>query len=234
MPLGQSGQGRPLEAIEVGRGPATVLLTGRAHAAETPGSYTLEEIVRRLITEGAGRLTLRIIPFVDLDGVAEGRYGKNAYPMDFCRGWEKANQRPEVVAYREYLAARPPLLAIGCHAPLALPPHSLSYTMLEGASEGFRAQVRRLVEAVTSTCAASPATALDPQMTGEHHAWYAPQGFAGWLSGYLQARYGTVAVTVESAYHRSTAGVLLTPADWRALGEAVGEGISAWLRDEAQ
>lgn len=104
--------------------------------------------------------------------------------------------------------------------------------MLEDAPEIFRARVRRLAEAVTSACAASPATALDPEMTGEHHDWYAPHGFAGSLSGYLQAHYGTVAVTLESAYHRSTAGVLLTPTDWRSLGEAVGEGVSAWLREE--
>jgi hypothetical protein len=232
--LGRSARGRPLEAAQAGEGPTRVLLTARVHAGETPGSYTLEGLIGRLITEGAGEVSLRIIPFVDLDGVVEGRYGKNAYPVDFGRGWDGSNPRPEVAAYRDYVAAEPPHLAVDCHAPLALHPHFLSHTMLPEAPGNFRAQMRRLVEAVTAACGASPATALDPAMTGEHHDWYEPHGFAGSLAGYLQARYATLALVVESAYHRSTAGVLLTPSDWRALGEAVGAGMLAWLRGEAQ
>lgn len=237
--LGRTEHGRNVEAWEVGDGPCTVLLTARHHAGETPGSYTLEGIVTGLLAALPSGVALRIVPFVDLDGVVDGLYGKNRFPHDPNCDWAPTATPhwAAVRALRAWLEAmpRPPRLAIDCHAPLAVHPHFLSWTVAVGMDAAFQKRMARVAESLRAACASHPATRLSPELTGEHPGWWtATGGFAASTPGYLQTRFSTLAVIMESAYHATHEHVSVGPAAWRRLGRALATGLRAFAaRDSA-
>jgi len=129
-PIGLSGKGRPLtrlRAIAAVKGePPGVYVLARQHAGETPGSWVLDGLLRAVASKRRGGNPLRrvewwAVPFVDLDGVVEGNYGKDALPIDFNRAWNPMPLRPEVLAIqrdmRRFVGRVGPRLVIDLHAP---------------------------------------------------------------------------------------------------------------------
>jgi len=90
----------------------------------------------------------------------------------------------------------------------------------------------RLVECVTQRCAGNPRTALSAELTGPHPGWY-PDGFERSCAGYLQATYGTLAFTVEVAYHAACNGEDVGPEEWRRLGRSVALAMTDFLATQA-
>ena len=129
--VGQTQRGRDLPCVLVGprRGARhLVVCTGRHHSGEAPGSHVLEGVLRAAASgDGPGAAWLRrhallaVFPMVDLDGVVEGRYGKDRPPVDPNRDWAHDPVRPEVRAVRaaiDRLAAEtPPAFFCDFHAP---------------------------------------------------------------------------------------------------------------------
>ena len=146
--------------------------------------------------------------------------------MDFGRAWGGQRQRPEVEAYERYLASlpRPPAIAVDCHAPTAADPHFIECSAHAAAAPEFARRLERIVASVARRCAGNPVTALSPAMTRAHPNWYR-SGFEAAMSGYLQARYGTLAFTLETAYHAACNGEAVGPRAWRELGESLAHGI---------
>lgn len=72
-----------------------IWLQARAHAFETGGSWVLHELAQWLLSGDPAAKALRrqaditVVPIVDVDGVVEGRTGKNQTPYDHNRGWDK-------------------------------------------------------------------------------------------------------------------------------------------------
>lgn len=223
--VGRSTGGNPLFVCEAGRGEVEVLVTARCHAGETPGAYVLEGIMLGLL-ERADAVTVRAIPFMDVDGVVSGMYGKNRPPFDFYMGWGPAETWPEVAAYRDYLASlsRAPAIAVDCHAPTATMHHFIECGAWSGADALFQERLRGLVDAIVRRAAARPDTALDPAMTAPHPGWFGGR-FEASLPGYLQSHYGTLSMTLEASYHRTHLGAVPGPDAWRALGRFVAESI---------
>ncbi len=98
--IGVSGEGRPYFRLSNNYGSTTdrprgVYLTARQHAMETSGAWVFDGLLRRL-AEVKCPLTVWAIPFVNLDGVMAGYYGKDSYPVDINRAWgPNAPMRPE-------------------------------------------------------------------------------------------------------------------------------------------
>lgn len=71
-----------------------IWLQARTHAFETGGSWVLHELTRWLLSgdPSANALlncaSITVIPIVDVDGVVEGRTGKNQVPYDHNRKWD--------------------------------------------------------------------------------------------------------------------------------------------------
>src|SRR5690554_6659276 len=87
-----------------------IWLQARAHAFESGASWVLHELALWLISDDAAAKALRevssitIVPIVDVDGVVEGRTGKNHPPYDQNRGWEESpNHWPETTATKTHL-----------------------------------------------------------------------------------------------------------------------------------
>jgi len=224
--IGVSERGQALFAYECGSGPVEILLTARHHSGETPGAYALEGAFAALIAAGGCGLTVRAIPFIDMDGVVEGMYGKERPPVDFNRAWSGAQRRVEIEAYERYLASlpRPPAIGVDFHAPCATDPHFIDCGTHDQAAPEFVRRLTRLVECVTRRCAERPRTALSAELTGPHPQWYA-EGFERSAAGYLQANYGTLALILEAAYHAAGTGETVGPPQWRELGSAVALGV---------
>jgi hypothetical protein len=94
--LGQSVEGRPIEALRIGNvevGVPTIVLLGRQHPPEVPGALALQAFIRELLSESKlarrFRSALRVIavPNLNPDGVARGHWRLNANHRDLNRDW---------------------------------------------------------------------------------------------------------------------------------------------------
>lgn len=109
--LGLSHDGRPVEALRIGRpdAPRLVILLGRAHPPEVSGAIAMEAFLRR-IAAGAGGLKdtqVIAIPLLNPDGVARGHWRANRGGLDLNRDWGEYTQ-PETRAVGDWLAGLPP------------------------------------------------------------------------------------------------------------------------------
>jgi len=101
--------------------PPGVYMIARQHSGETPGSLAMDGVFRAL-GEGLGAdVEWWLLPFVDLDGVEDGNYGKDALPIDFNRAWGRMPMRPELKGIqsdiRTFAAVTAPQLLLDLHAP---------------------------------------------------------------------------------------------------------------------
>lgn len=104
--IGYSTKGRPIVRYR-SQGPNKkkkgIFITGRQHAGEVGASWMLDGMIRWFLDpENAGwedRLELWLIPFVDVDGVEEGCYGKDQQAGDMNRSWRNPfSPRSEISA----------------------------------------------------------------------------------------------------------------------------------------
>ena len=127
-------KGRPVYAIHlahtapVTEKPFQVWLQARAHAFESGASWVLHELTLWLLSDDPFAKRLRataditIVPIIDVDGVVEGRTGKDHIPHDQNRDWdEKPSYWPEVKAIKKQLQSLSerdgPDLFIDIHGP---------------------------------------------------------------------------------------------------------------------
>jgi hypothetical protein len=124
--IGSSEGGRPLFRLSNGDGSVDsqrpgLLIIARQHAGETPGSWVLDGLLRRIAELGAAAPLTWAIPYIDTDGVVEGAYGKDRHPVDFNRSWWTMGRRHEVhCAMRDvarWRARCAPRLCLDLHAP---------------------------------------------------------------------------------------------------------------------
>jgi len=102
--IGVSLAARPLPRVFSGLpapGRPAVYLTARHHAGETPGSWVLDGLLRHVAADERLReaATWWATPFVNLDDVVGGSYGKDPWPHDCNRGYGRPGPcRPESLA----------------------------------------------------------------------------------------------------------------------------------------
>lgn len=109
-----SRKGRPVECARIGSGRRRILLTARHHAAEASASFVLEGLLDRALADDdvgrwlRGNAEIRVVPFVDKDGVEDGDQGKDRRPHDHNRDYSTGDLPsiyPEIAAIREMTAA---------------------------------------------------------------------------------------------------------------------------------
>ncbi len=70
-----------------------VWIIAREHAGEVCGSFVCEGLINFLLSKNKlakkllNKFIFKIVPMVDVDGVAIGAHGKDQWPMDFGRDW---------------------------------------------------------------------------------------------------------------------------------------------------
>jgi hypothetical protein len=113
--LGQSHDGRPIEALRLGRddAPRLVILLGRQHPPEVTGAVAMQAFVDELVTLHIGDarfgtdIQFLIVPLLNPDGVARGHWRANRGATDLNRDWGEFTQ-PETRAVKAWLDALPP------------------------------------------------------------------------------------------------------------------------------
>ena len=108
-----SRKGRSVEAGRFGcidgKARHKMLLTSRHHCAETTATFVLEGILETVFADDdlgkwlRENMEIRVVPFVDKDGVVDGDQGKNRKPHDHCRDYNETSIYPEVRAIREMM-----------------------------------------------------------------------------------------------------------------------------------
>jgi hypothetical protein len=96
LTIGESVQGRPLEAVRIGWGERVLVIAGAIHGSESNTVYLTEHLRDRFADSAAalpGGVAVFFIPEIDPDGVASGRRF-NAHNVDLNRNWDTADWRP--------------------------------------------------------------------------------------------------------------------------------------------
>lgn len=232
LPLGRTGMGREYEKWELGaRGDAADLhiwLTARHHAGEVPGSFVLEGFLDAAVKLPAllRRACLHIFPLVDLDGVVEGMYGKDRAPVDFNRDYCTRPQRPEIaaiVAEGERIGRAD--IFIDLHAPapgdcsFVVPGHPSFAT--DGHWEALWEFAAQLEALAPRSC---PVRVADRSSNAMN---WAAENSDQTAKIWFNRRFGALGLTLETTYHRSYNGKLVSPRGWRALGGALLRATAA-------
>lgn len=226
--LARSEGGRPFRLLTLGHGERHVWLTARHHAGETPGAYVLQGAVYEFLRHPrwlAG-MTIHIAPAMDVDGVAEGWYGKEREPRDYNRDYCARPCRPEVralMAYAEEVGKADLMLDFHAPAPADcsfLVPVKESSLSLEEWQATW--EFGRVLDALAPR--SCPVRVLDAQPSAMN---WSGETMGQTATGWFHGRFGATAATLETTYHRSHDGRLVTPRGWLALGQAVAHAVAA-------
>ncbi len=238
--IGLTGKGRELTRVRWPRpeaeGPVPgVYVAARQHAGETPASWVLDGLLREVAEAGGapgdgGALEWWAVPFVDLDGVVEGNYGKDALPHDFNRAWAAMPMRPEVQALqqdmRRFGARAAPRLVLDLHAPGG---GEVAFYHFLPRQERPREQ-REAAETFTPFLAEQfpclPAEQLS-RVPRYASRWNADETLTCWAWDHLKE---TLGIAVETTYQRIGEKEWLGPDDYRDLGRRVARAATNWVR----
>ncbi len=230
--IGVSQAGRPLVRLSNAPGAEGsdrpgLYLTARQHAAETPGSWVLDGLLRQIATHGEKAPLIWAVPLTNIDGVEQGDYGKDNFPYDLNRAWGVPAMRHEVLIFQRDITrwrrrCRPvggidfhgPSLheATGCYAFLPKPG---TYT---GVHEASRRWGDRLAAALGSDYAADPFG----RVAGYASRWETPT-FCSHM-----ASLGLPAMSVETPYSQIEQKVL-TPAEYAEIGRRIAAAVMEGL-----
>ena len=124
--IGVSQQGRALVRLSNGHGEPDgdrpgLYLIARQHSGETPGSWVLDGLLRRIVELGDAAPLVWAVPLSNTDGVEGGDYGKDNFPYDLNRAWGSPPMRHETLVIqrdiRRWRGRCRPTLGVDFHAP---------------------------------------------------------------------------------------------------------------------
>lgn len=223
--LGRSEEGRAIEAISIDERPPppsntrqVIWIICREHPGETPASFALEGVINALLHQVAGRALLskyaiRIVPILNVDGVARGNDFRNRRGIDLAEDWgsfRSSEVRALYGAMREDLAARRVALVLDLHSANDPRSHYFLETPQERLSRDLPSLQRRLLQAAAG---AHPQL----QVTTTVKLWEHPE-IAG---NYLNAHFGVYCLYLETNYSVGADGTLVTRESLREVGAAL-------------
>ena len=231
--IGSSEGGRPFlrlangDGVEGSQRPGLFIIA-RQHAGETPGSWVLDGLLRRIAELGEDAPLTWAIPFADCDGVAEGAYGKDRHPVDFNRSWWTMGRRHEVhCAMRDlarWRARCAPRLCLDLHAPGALERDGCYvFTTLGGsgqASPASAAWSERFAAALGGRFASASFT---------RHATYPsrwPRDTHPAFTSWAAEQQHLDALSLETSYQGQGDATFLE-ADYREIGRRLADALRA-------
>jgi hypothetical protein len=231
IPIGATGEGRPLEIVRVGHPEASgrVLLRARAHPWEPGGNWLVQGLIRSLLEEDEAnrryleRCCVYILPMADKDGVVRGRTRFTVRGMDLNRSWERradpelAPENDALEAWLEGMQARrlSPRLALDLHNDNS---GKLHVSRPPDERDPHVARMRRLEQLLRAHTWFTEGV----QFSSEGQPWTFGEG--------LLERYGIEAAILElncdwiAGLQKAPAG-----ADWELLGRQMREALRAYF-----
>jgi hypothetical protein len=234
--IGASERGRPLWRLDNGAGAEEssrpgLFIVARHHSGETPGSWVLEGLLEGLAEMGEAAPLVWAIPFADLDGVVEGRYGKDRHPVDFNRSWPGAGrmtQRHETLCYlrdvQRWRKRCRPRLVLDLHAPGASEREGVFCFLSTDAAGKPWPESAAWAERVRAALAEYAASAdRFFRMANYPSRWprQTHSDFTGWACA-----EGVAALSIETSY-QGVGDRVFDLGDYREIGRRIGGAISS-------
>jgi hypothetical protein len=98
-----------------------IYLVARQHSGETPGSWALHGFLKHFAEMKNNDFVLWAVPFANTDGVFSGDYGKDNFPYDLNRAWERPAMRHETAVImndmKRWSERCEPIISLDFHAP---------------------------------------------------------------------------------------------------------------------
>lgn len=206
-------------------------LLARQHAAEVSGAWVLDGILRRLAEIRFG-CPVWCVPFADPDGVMRGDYGKDSFPQDMNRSWGPhalMRHETQVIAtdlrqwYQRILPDRSFVLDL--HSPGADE---------TGVYAFWSEKVRERKPAwKTESILSRIGVALTPYASSPFLRTSSYKPYSAWgafsnLSEFCLETLSAPFASMETSYFE-TGGKILTRSDYRKIGSAVADVLTASL-----
>lgn len=241
--LAQSGKGRPIEQLRLGRldgrAPHRVLLTARHHACESLASYSLEGILETILGVSDDGRWLRenveflVVPFMDKDGVEDGDQGKNRRPHDHNRDYNGESIHASVRALRKLVptwAGGRLDFALDMHCPYIRGEGNETILFVGGPSEAIWSEVERFSRLLEST-RRGPLEYRRTDNLAYGVSWNRAESgrlksFDTWASEQPGIRFAS---TIEIPYAEAR-GVPVTAESARALGTDLAHALRIYLQ----
>ncbi|MCO4768858.1 MAG: hypothetical protein KDA24_02435 [Deltaproteobacteria bacterium] len=201
--LGRSLDGRTLDRLIIGDGPAAVWVVGRQHPGETMASWWMEGFLARLCDDDdpvAAELrslaTVHVVPMINPDGAYRGHLRTNATGANLNREWAEPSleRSPEVFHTRNAMDATGVDLCLDVHGDEALPYNFIAGT--HGVPSWSPARAEALQRFLDDYVAATP------EFQQEHgYPRSSPgKGNLTYCSNQTAQRYGCLSMTLEMPF----------------------------------
>ncbi len=238
--IARTPDGNALESIFLGKNieeaKLGIFIISREHAGETPGSYVLDGFLRWFCSEEAiearNLISLITVPFVDIDGVKAGRYGKNHPPIDFARDWE-SKIRTEIRAIDSIIKVWSTSLSKWLFITLHAPHHGdVNYFVIHPedvlGGEVFL-ETTRLISLISKELPSEIGFSCEKDIRIFPRTWLCgiQKGTPSGL--YLAQRYRVPCIAFEASYHRCRSGLYTTIPLYQQLGYALARGTVKYL-----
>ena len=236
---GKSAKGRPIPHLVIrstsaGSEEEILWVQAREHAGETAGGYALDGFLRAAVKSSLREhFEIHALPMLDVDSVAEGRYGKEAPPVDHHMCWCPDSPRPETRLAMELMrnsvaGGRRFRLFISFHSPS---PEKDSYlvpfnpTLL---TDTERIRAERLCHTLSTNSPPDFPITANEMSYQRVSAWYnddiecQPEAF-------VLRQFGAESCLLETAYHGSPTGTESNPEVLRNLGASLVRGLERYF-----
>jgi len=206
--LTRTCDGRALERIQVGTGPATFWIIARQHPGETMAEWWMEGFLDRVLdrtdamaSELREKATLHIVPNMNPDGSTRGHLRTNAVGTNLNRAWAEptAEKSPEVLAVRNAMDQTGVDLCLDVHGDEALP-----YNFIAG-SEGVAGIAARVMEELVRFKDDYALVNPDFQTTVGYELDAPGEADLRMCTNQITHRYGTLGMTLEMPFKDTTA-----------------------------
>jgi murein tripeptide amidase MpaA len=235
--IGKTSEGRDYPVLLAGddgnHEKKLIIVSARQHSGETSGSFVLEGFLKQYLSDDqAGRnlrekTVLLVLPMTNLDGVEQGRYGKDAPPIDFGRDWGTGTIHEELRAFTSFVDELLKKYQNGFYVDFHAPqPGGYSYIVPGRAGmvgkEGWKRtnQLIDLFEELTRERGVCRRQDLD----SEYLDW-SGENYRVTLQSIMTENYHFEGVCLENSYHTDCFGRYLYPDDWRFMGAQFCEAM---------
>ena len=232
--IGVSQGGRPIVRLSNDPGAPGgtrpgLYLIARQHSGETSGSWVLDGLLRHLATLGADAPLVWSVPLANIDGVEQGDYGKDNFPYDLNRAWDRRRpMRHETLVLQRDIARWKtrcrPMLGLDFHAPggteddgvLMFVPDPL---LFPGLHEETRTWTVPIAEALRDDYARKPFE----RVVRYPSRWETPT-----FARFFCESVGVLGLTLETPYAQVRERVL-TREDYREIGARFADACAGRL-----
>jgi len=200
LELGQSLDGRAIDAFRFGAGPKQVWLYARQHPGESMTEWWMEGALDWLVSDAAAPLlaqaTVHVVPNMNPDGTRRGHLRTNAAGVNLNREWHapSAERSPEVLCVRDAMDRTGVDVAIDVHGDEAIPANFIAgYEGIPSWTEAHGAKL-------TGYAAALAAHTPDFQTEKGYPRTAPGNANLAMSTNQLAERFGAVAMTLEMPF----------------------------------